>query len=501
MHADNHLIALLAAPAAKNPQAPFIDDAGRSVARGAFWDEAARMAAALRETGVRPDDRVAVQVEKSVAALALTMAAVMAGGVILPLNPGYTDAEVAYFLGDAEPAAFVCDPARAEALAAYAGGAALLTLDAAGAGTLAQAAAAATAMAAAPRGADDMAAILYTSGTTGRSKGAVLTHENLASNARTLVTTWGISDADTLIHALPIFHTHGLFVATNTALASGAGMIFHPKFDAEAVLADLDRATMLMGVPTFYTRLLEQEALTREACAGMRLFISGSAPMLPETHDAWSERTGHAILERYGMTETGMLTSNPLDGPRRPGAVGLPLADVSVRIVDPETGAALAEGEIGMIEVRGPNVFREYWRMPEKTAAEKRPDGWFVTGDLGRIEADGYVAIVGRAKDLIISGGFNVYPKEVEEAIDALPGVTESAVFGAPHPDFGEGVCAAIMANGVTEDMVSGRLKDAVARYKQPRFIRFVDALPRNAMGKVQKTALAAEYKDAFAPG
>jgi len=498
MHDDNHLISLLAAPAVGDPQAAFIDEAGGVVTRAAFWDQAARMAAALAAAGVKPDDRVAAQVDKSVSSLALTMGAMMAGGVILPLNPAYTDAEVAYFLGDAEPAVFVCDPARADALAAHAGGARVLTLDAAGAGSLAEAAAAAKPGPAAARGSDDMAAILYTSGTTGRSKGAVLTHENLASNARTLVATWGMSAADRLIHALPVFHTHGLFVATNTALASGAALLFHAKFDPAAVLADFHRATMLMGVPTFYTRLLQEAGLDRDACAGMRLFISGSAPMLPETHAAWTDRTGHAILERYGMTETGMLTSNPLNGLRRPGAVGPPLADVSVRIVDPETGAALPDGQIGMIEVRGPNVFREYWRMPDKTAAEKKPDGWFVTGDLGRIEPDGYVAIVGRAKDLIITGGYNVYPREVEAAINDIPGVTESAVFGVAHPDFGEGVCAAIVAQGVSEAAVTAHLAEAVARYKQPRFIRFVDALPRNAMGKVQKTVLAQTYADAF---
>jgi malonyl-CoA/methylmalonyl-CoA synthetase len=332
----------------------------------------------------------------------------------------------------------------------------------------------------------------------------MLTHGNLTANAATLVDLWRFTAADVLIHALPIYHVHGLFVATNVLMMASGSMIFRPRFDAAEVLSLLPRATAMMGVPTFYTRLLAQPGLTREAVAGMRLFIPGSAPLLADTHIEWSQRTGTAILERYGMTETGMNTSNPYDGDRVAGTVGFPLPDVALRIADPEFGAPVPPGEIGMIEVKGPNVFAGYWNMPEKTAAEFRPDGYFITGDLGRIDARGYVHIVGRGKDLIISGGFNVYPKEVEEEIDALPGVVESAVIGLPHPDLGEGVTAVIATGGkgaLNEAAVIAALKDRLARFKQPKRVLFVDDLPRNAMGKVQKALLrqqhAALYKDA----
>ncbi|RMH50319.1 MAG: malonyl-CoA synthase, partial [Alphaproteobacteria bacterium] len=460
---------------------------------------AGRMAGALVAAGLAPGDRVAVQAEKSIAFIELYLGPILAGGVFLPLNTAYTPAEMAHFLNDAEPAVLVTDPARAADLGALTG-ARLFTLDAAGGGTLAAAAAAAAPVAAVSRAPDDLAAILYTSGTTGRSKGAMLTHGNLASNALTLRDVWGFTAEDVLIHALPVYHTHGLFVATNVALAAGCALRFHPRFDAGAVLADLPRATVLMGVPTFYVRLLEAPGLDRAACAGMRLFISGSAPLLPETHRRWQERTGHAILERYGMTETGMNTSNPLHGERRPGTVGFPLPGVELRIGDGSRPAS--PGEIGVIEVRGPNVFKGYWRMPEKTAEELRPDGWFITGDLGMIDADGYVHIVGRAKDLIISGGLNVYPREVEAAIDALPGVVESAVFGLPHPDLGEGVAAAIVAEPGVElsaDSLRRALDGRLARFKLPRHVVLVDSLPRNAMGKVQKALLRAAHADAFA--
>jgi malonyl-CoA/methylmalonyl-CoA synthetase len=444
---------------------------------------------------------VAAQVEKSVEALALYLGAVGAGAAFLPLNPAYTPAEVGYFLGDAEPSVFVYDPARADALAGVAAAAPrTFTLGPAGEGTLAEAVAAAPPRAPAARGPDDLAAILYTSGTTGRSKGAMLTHRNLASNSAALVDVWRFTAADVLIHALPVFHTHGLFVATNVALLSGASLLFHARFDAAAVLADLPRATALMGVPTFYVRLLEQPGLAA-AARRVRLFVSGSAPLLPETHRRWKAVTGHAILERYGMTETGMITSNPCDGERRAGAVGFPLAGVEVRVTDPETGAPVAPGAPGMIETRGPHVFDGYWRMPEKTAQEFRADGFFVTGDIGRIDADGYLWIVGRAKDLIIAGGFNVYPKEIEEAIDALPGVAESAVIGLPHPDLGEAV-AAVVARAPGADVTEAAILDALAprlaRFKQPRRVFVVDALPRNAMGKVQKAALRREYARTF---
>ncbi|RVU19372.1 malonate--CoA ligase [Methylobacterium oryzihabitans] len=468
--------------------------------------ESARYAAALVGLGVKPGDRVAVQVEKSPAVIALYLGCVRAGAAFLPLNTGYTAAEIGYFLGDAEPALFVCDPARRDALAPVAEGAGVAqvgTLDADGAGTMAAEAAGQTGgFADVARGPDDLAAILYTSGTTGRSKGAMLSHDNLASNALTLVEHWRFTADDVLIHALPVFHTHGLFVATNTVLMAGAAMLFLPRLDPAAILALMPRATAMMGVPTFYTRLLREPGLTPEATKGMRLFVSGSAPLLAETHRDWQARTGHAILERYGMTETNMNTSNPYEGDRVAGTVGFPLPGVDLRVVDPETGRALGPDEVGMIEVRGPNVFKGYWRMPEKTAAEFKADGFFITGDLGKVDGRGYVHIVGRGKDLIITGGYNVYPKEVETEIDALPGVLESAVIGLAHKDFGEGVTAIVVARpgaeAPTEAGILAALESRLAKFKQPKRILFVDELPRNTMGKVQKNLLRDAHKDLY---
>ncbi|WP_298951865.1 malonyl-CoA synthase [uncultured Methylobacterium sp.] len=468
--------------------------------------ESARYAAALVGLGVKPGDRVAVQVEKSPAVIALYLGCVRAGAAFLPLNTGYTAAEIGYFLGDAEPALFVCDPARRDALAAVAEGAGVAqvgTLDADGAGTMAAEAAGQTGdFADVARGPDDLAAILYTSGTTGRSKGAMLSHDNLASNALTLVEHWRFTADDVLIHALPVFHTHGLFVATNTVLMAGAAMLFLPRLDPAAILSLMPRATAMMGVPTFYTRLLREPGLTPEATKGMRLFVSGSAPLLAETHRDWQARTGHAILERYGMTETNMNTSNPYEGDRVAGTVGFPLPGVDLRVVDPETGRALGPDEVGMIEVRGPNVFKGYWRMPEKTAAEFKADGFFITGDLGKIDGRGYVHIVGRGKDLIITGGYNVYPKEVEAEIDALPGVLESAVIGLAHKDFGEGVTAIVVARpgaeAPSEAGILAALEGRLAKFKQPKRILFVDELPRNTMGKVQKNLLRDAHKDLY---
>ncbi len=504
MHDDNLLISTLAGASAGREAEPFALPAtgGEPRAFGVLWSGAARTAAALIAAGVAPGDRVAAQVEKSLEAVELYLGTVMAGGVYLPLNTGYTPSELDYFLGDAEPAVFVCDPARRAALEPVARDTAVLTLGAGGAGSLTDAAADTTPLeAAVARGPEDLAAILYTSGTTGRSKGAMLTHRNLASNAETLASVWRFTAADVLIHALPIFHTHGLFVATNVALVAGARLIFHAKFDAEAVLADFPRATALMGVPTFYTRLLDLPGLDRDACAGIRLFVSGSAPLLAETHRQWHARTGHAILERYGMTETSMNTSNPYEGDRRPGTVGFPLPGVELRIADAE-GAPLPAGETGGIEVRGPNVCAGYWRKPDKTAAEFRESGWFITGDVGTIDPDGYFSIVGRSKDLIISGGYNIYPKEIELLIDAVEGVAESAVFGAPHPDFGEGVAAAVVrapGSTVSAEAVLAEVAPKLARFKQPRHLVFLDALPRNAMGKVQKAQLRDAHRDVFA--
>jgi malonyl-CoA/methylmalonyl-CoA synthetase len=478
---------------------------GRRFTFGDIVALSARLAHVLAMRGVVPGDRVAVQVEKTVEAVALYLACLRAGAVYLPLNTAYTLSELTYFIEDSEPTLIVCDPARKEALATVAGAgrAGIETLDAAGTGSLVDLAAGKPdnfpAVHCWP---GDLAAILYTSGTTGRSKGAMLSHENLASNARTLVETWRFTPRDVLLHALPIYHTHGLFVAINTALLACASMIFLPKFDVGEVVRLLPRATVMMGVPTFYTRLVNDPRLTRGATSHMRLFISGSAPLLADTHGEFFARTGKAILERYGMTETGMLTSNPVDGDRIAGTVGFPLPGVALRIAEPESGATLPQGEIGVIEVKGPNVFSGYWRMPEKTAAEFRGDGFFITGDMGLVNRRGYVSIVGRARDLIISGGFNVYPKEVETEIDSLPGVVESAVIGLPHPDFGEAVTAIVVPvapEAADAEAILVALRDHLAAYKLPKRIFFADELPRNTMGKVQKNVLRDRY--AGAPG
>ena len=464
---------------------------GAQVTGSAFHNMLAQAANALKSLGVVKGDRVAVQVAKSPQALAIYGAAVAVGAVFLPLNTAYTPAEIDYFLGNATPRLFLCDPVKAAALADVAArnGATLLTLNGQGEGSfadsMAQQGTDLTPTACAP---SDLAAILYTSGTTGRSKGAMLTHGNLLSNAQVLADLWRFTPDDVLLHALPIFHTHGLFVASNVALLSGGQMIFLPGFDLEAVLRLMPQATVMMGVPTFYTRLLDDARFDAALAGPMRLFISGSAPLLAETHRAFQARTGHRILERYGMTETNMNTSNPYDGDRRAGTVGLPLPGVELRV----------EGDVGVIEVRGPNVFVGYWQMPEKTAEELRPDGWFITGDLGQVDGDGYVTIVGRAKDLIITGGYNVYPKEVELLLDAVPGVVESAVIGLPHPDLGEAVFAVLV--GGDADQALAAIAPDLARFKQPRAAVVVADLPRNTMGKVQKNVLRDQYRDWFNP-
>jgi malonyl-CoA/methylmalonyl-CoA synthetase len=441
---------------------------------GDLLDETGRFANAILSLGLVKGDRLLVQVEKCEAVLSLYLACLRTGVVFLPVNPGYTVAETAHFLSDAEPALAVTDPDRVKGLQDL--GARVIELPA----LLALAAGKAGDFADPDHGPDDLAAILYTSGTTGRSKGVMLTRENLASNAEALADLWQFTDRDVLLHALPVFHTHGLFVATNCVLYSGASMIFHRAFQPAAMLAALPKATVMMGVPTFYTRLLSDTGLTRGVTGHVRLFISGSAPLSPATHVEWQDRTGHAILERYGMTETNMNTSNPLKGDRRAGTVGTALPGVEVRVCD-EAGAEVARGEIGTVEVRGPNVFRGYWGMPEKTRAELRDTGFFITGDLGVMDDAGYLTIVGRGKDLIISGGFNVYPKEVETAIDALPGVAESAVVG-----------------DVTADEVMAGITGVLARFKQPKHVAVVAHLPRNAMGKVQKNVLRERYAGVF---
>jgi malonyl-CoA/methylmalonyl-CoA synthetase len=459
---------------------------------------AARFAHVLTRHGAKPGDRIAVQVEKSPAGLILYLACLRAGLVYLPLNTGYTPAELAYFVQDAEPSLFVCSDKSRDKIAARLPAMAFLTLsdDGREGSLIREAAGAPDVFADAQTGMGDLASILYTSGTTGRAKGAMLTHGNLYSNADSLRQAWEFSRNDVLLHALPIFHIHGLFVATNVALLSGASMLLLAKFEPDAVFQALPQASVMMGVPTFYTRLLKDARLDRDCARHMRLFVSGSAPLLPETHTQWRERTGHAILERYGMTETNMNSSNPYKGERVPGSVGFALPGVEIRIADGD-GLALPQGEIGMIEVRGPNVFQGYWNMPEKTAAEFRKDGFFITGDLGTVDAEGYLHIVGRGKDLIITGGLNVYPREIESLLDELPGVEESAVVGLPHDDFGEGVTAFLVLKPgaeLTQEHVVNGLGDRLARFKLPKRVLFVDQLPRNSMGKVQKSALRQEY-------
>ena len=455
--------------------------------------------------------RIAVQTEKSVEALMLYLAVLRAGLVYLPLNTAYQSAEMAYFIGDAEPAVVVCTGRNfgwVSKLAFTAGSAHVFTLNDDRSGSLLQRAAAHSDQhTPVHRDADDLAAILYTSGTTGRSKGAMLTHGNLLSNARVLKDCWGWRSpeqgGDVLIHALPIFHVHGLFVASHAALLNGSKMIWFSKFDPQAVIARLPEATVFMGVPTLYVRLLAEAGLTQHACRNMRLFISGSAPLLIETFDAFRARSGHTILERYGMSETVMLTSNPYDakhGERRGGTVGLPLPGVGLRVVG-EARALCATDEIGAIEVRGPNVFRGYWRMPEKTREEFTDDGWFKTGDVGRIDACGVVTIVGRSKDLIISGGYNVYPAEVESVLNELPGVQESAVIGVAHADFGEAVVAVVVARpgaALQASALIAMLKTKIANFKVPKQLFIVAELPRNAMGKVQKNLLREQHNDLF---
>ncbi|MEM9549652.1 MAG: malonyl-CoA synthase [Pseudomonadota bacterium] len=499
MASENHLIDALRAASIDRAKDVFAHLPGsEAVQFGSLFSGAERMAAALVASGVVPGDRVAAQVPKTIEAIELYLGTVMAGAVFLPLNTAYTEAEVGYFVSDATPSVFVCDPDMRMAIEGIAGNATVLTLGADGQGSLRSLADRQPGFAAVARDADDLAAILYTSGTTGRSKGAMLSHGNLVSNSRTLREAWAFTDEDVLIHALPIFHTHGLFVATNVALLAGAQIVFLPGFEVDAILEVMPRSTAMMGVPTFYTRLLADPRLDRDRAARMRLFISGSAPLLVDTHQQWEQRTGHRILERYGMTETNMNTSNPYDGERRAGTVGVPLPGVETRIM--ADGSRVARGEIGVLEVRGPNVFQGYWKMPKKTAEELRPDGWFVTGDMAREDADGYISIVGRSKDLVITGGFNVYPKEVEAVIDDLPGVLESAVIGVPHTDFGEAVVAVVVPldDGLREKAIGDAIAPRLAKFKRPKRLILIDALPRNTMGKVQKNVLRETYAGLF---
>lgn len=479
---------------------------------GDALETSARLANVLGDLGIVPGDRVAVQVEKSVEAVMLYLACIRAGAVFLPLNTAYTPNELDYFLGDAGAKLFICDPSRRDSLEEIARKNKVLleTLGISGekqndTGTMIEK------MHLASRefknvecSPQTLAAILYTSGTTGRSKGAMLNHDNLLSNALALKDYWHYSADDVLLHALPIFHTHGLFVCINITMVSNASLILLPSFDIDVVLEKLPEATTFMGVPTFYTRLLGDRRFNKSLVQHLRLFVSGSAPLLAETHIEFEERTGHRILERYGMTETNMNTSNPYDGERRAGTVGFPLPDVEVRIVDAKNGNAVATGEVGILEVRGPNVFSGYWQMPEKTKEEFREDGFFITGDMALIDEQGYVQIVGRSKDLIISGGYNIYPVEVELVLNEIEGVSETAVIGVPHPDFGEGVVGVVVTTPdsiVDEASIHEGMKDKIARFKQPKRIVIVESLPRNTMGKVQKNVLRDLYGDLFATG
>ncbi|MET0659180.1 MAG: malonyl-CoA synthase [Steroidobacteraceae bacterium] len=499
-----NLYARIHASLQRHARKTLIQTGERSISGEQLAGDVGRFAGALVSLGVRPGDRVAVQVEKSYENVLLYLATLQAGAVYLPLNTAYQALEVKYFLRDASPRVFVCTPQRGfelRRIGTECGVEQVLTLGTQADGCVVeQMQRTAPLSSIAQRAADDLASICYTSGTTGRSKGAMITHANLLSNAETLVQLWGFTSNDVLLHALPLYHIHGLFVALHCALLSGARILLQPKFDARIALDSLKQATVMMGVPTFYTRLLSEPTLDREAVRNVRLFVSGSAPLLAETFDEFEQRTGQRILERYGMTETQMISSNPLQGERRPGTVGLPLPGVSVRIAD-DKGSPVAQGAIGIVEVKGPNVCKGYWQMAEKTAAEIRPDGYFITGDMGQLEADGYLRLVGRAKDLIISGGLNVYPKEIEEAIDALDGVIESAVFAIPHPDFGEAVAAAVtLKPGTTlqADAIVTKLRAQLAAFKTPKVVYVVDELPRNAMSKVQKNVLREKYADRF---
>ena len=502
MYDLNHLAKHLRSASLKKKDATFIHlhENDQLISFKDFFQNAEKIASALISAGIRPGDRVAMQVEKSSSALELYFGTILAGAGFIPLNTAYVTDEVDFFLRDAQPSIFVCAPSKLDNLTKIAescGVSKIWTLSADGTGSLIDKKnAESPGFTGVKRSPDDLAAVLYTSGTTGRSKGAMLTHRNLQSNAEALVKCWQFTDEDILIHALPLYHTHGLFVATNVSLLAGSSILLMKKFDADAICRRMPQASVLMGVPTFYVRLLEHPDLENVA-KNMRLFVSGSAPMLPHTHALWKERTGQTILERYGMTETSMNTSNPYFGERRAGTAGLPLPGVEVIVTDPATGKVLQNGRTGMIEIRGPNVFKGYWGMPEKTAEELRENGFFITGDLGSIGEDGYVSLVGRSKDLIISAGYNIYPKEVELMLDSIDGVFESAVIGVPHPDLGEAVVAVIVTESgisLNHDSIIDLLQNRIALFKHPKQIIFIDELPRNSMGKVQKNVLRESY-------
>lgn len=501
---DHNLYTLFRSRFPDDSDSVFLQDENSILLRYAALDEeTGRLAAFFRELGVVRGDRILVQVEKSHDAVLLYLACLRCGVIYIPLNTAYTAAEVRYFLQDSTPRLVVCAPdARQtlEPLAREAGVRHMLTMDANGQGSLKDGSSAHDVCPdVAKVGADDIAAILYTSGTTGRSKGAMLSHGNLAANALGLQQCWDWRPDDVLLHALPIFHVHGLFVALHCALLSGTSMWFLPRFDAGAIIRLLPRSTVMMGVPTFYTRLLNHPAFEKSCCRSIRLFISGSAPLRPDTFNRFERRTGHRILERYGMTEAGMITSNPVRGARTAGTVGFPLPEVSVRIAN-QKGELVDDGTVGVLELKGPNVFKGYWQMPDATAKVFRDDGYLVSGDLARKDAEGRISIVGRAKDLVISGGYNVYPKEIETAIDTIDGVDESAVIGVVHPDFGEAVVAVVVRSRPTlnEDEILDTLSATLAGFKRPKRVFFVEELPRNAMGKVIKSQLRGQFRNTF---
>ena len=477
---------------------------GQIITYRKFLVKSAKIANTLTEMGLKPGDCVAIQVEKSPEMLNIYAACAQAGLVFLPLNPSYTVDELKYFIENSEARLIICDQKNKKDLKIIAEDLNILieTLNNNSTGSIIDKTNSAPEyFKTVARSKTDLAALLYTSGTTGKSKGAMLTQANLLSNGNVLMSEWQFSKNDVLLHALPLFHTHGLFVATNVILAAGGSIMFLPNFNLDEIIKQLPKCSAMMGVPTFYTRLLADDRFNKKLVEHMRLFVSGSAPLLSETHIQFEKITGHRILERYGMTETNMNTSNPYNGERRAGTVGQPLPGVDLKIADPETGKELSANQIGQIEVRGPNVFKGYWKMPKKTKAELRENGFFITGDLGKIDKDGYVHILGRDKDLIISGGYNIYPKELEEILDDQDGVLESAVIGVPHIDFGETPIAIIVQETeITPDLtaINNNLTKSLARYKHPKKIILVDELPRNTMGKVQKNILRNEYKDLF---
>lgn len=490
----------IAAEKADSKPAFILPDIG-SVTYGAFYERVSRLASLLSDMGLSAGDRLVAQIDKSLANVALYLATLQVGAIYVPLNTAYTSTELEYFLTDAKPVIFV---GRSETLSAIKPiaqriGVEQATILEGDDGVWEQSLGYPPYSEVAPRQGEDIASIIYTSGTTGRSKGAMLSHENLLHNAKALHALWGFEPEDTLLHALPIYHVHGLFVALHTSLLNATPVILIERFDAETVRRHLPDATVLMGVPTYYSRLSALPGFGAEDCRSIRLFTSGSAPLTSQASDAWTDQTGHRILERYGMSEAGMITSNPYEGDRIAGTVGYPLPEMALRIAD-DDGNELPKGEIGVIEIKGPNVFQGYWKMDDKTAEAFREDGYFITGDNASQAEDGRVTIVGRAKDLIISGGLNIYPKEIEQVLDDVPGVLETAVIGTPHADLGEGVVAICVATeaALSDETLQAALQDTIARFKHPRKFYWIDALPRNAMGKVQKAVLRETFKNAY---